>query len=85
MRIYNQYLIFLVLVSYLIDIFLALAKQNDIAVYFTANVIAFLTLTVLFVFFNPKTRRALSLVSVVYLAGFLIVVTLKILAILHLK
>jgi hypothetical protein len=85
LRIDNRYLIFLVLVSCLLDIFLALAKQNDIAVYFTANVIAFLTLTVLFVFFNPKTRRALSLVSVVYLAGFLIVVTLKILAILHLK
>ena len=85
MRIYNQYLIFLVLVSCLIDIFLAFVKQNDIAVYFTFNVIAYLTITVLFIFFSPKTRRVLSLVSVVYLAGFTIVVVLKMLRILHLK
>ena len=85
MRIYNRYLIFLVLVYCLIDIFLAFVKQNDIAVYFTLNVIAYLTITMLFIFFSPKTRRILSVVSVVYLAGFMVVVTLKILGILHLK
>ena len=85
MRIYNRYLTFLVLVSCLIDIFLAFVKQNDIAVYFTLNVIAYLTITMLFIFFSPKTRRILSVVSVVYLAGFMVVVTLKILGILHLK
>ena len=85
MRIYNRYLVFLVLVSCLIDIFLAFVKQNDIAVYFTINVIAYLTITMLFIFFSPKTRRILSVVSVVYLAGFMVVVTLKILGIMHLK
>ena len=85
MRIYNRYLTFLVLVSCLIDIFLAFVKQNDIAVYFTLNVIAYLTITMLFIFFSPKTRRILSVVSVVYLAGFMVVVTLKILGIMHLK
>ena len=85
MRIYNRYLIFLVLVSCLIDIFLAFVKQNDIAVYFTASVIVYLTITVLFIFFNPKTRRILSVVSVVYLAGFMVVIVLKILGIMHLK
>jgi hypothetical protein len=85
LRIYNRYLTFLVLVSCLIDIFLAFVKQNDIAVYFTLNVIAYLTITMLFIFFSPKTRRILSVVSVVYLAGFMVVVTLKILGILHLK
>ena len=85
MSIYNRYLIFLVLVSCLIDIFLAFVKQNDIAVYFTLNVIAYLTITMLFIFFSPKTRRILSVVSVVYLAGFMVVVTLKILGIMHLK
>jgi len=85
LRIYNRYLTFLVLVSCLIDIFLAFVKQNDIAVYFTLNVIAYLTITMLFIFFSPKTRRILSVVSVVYLAGFMVVVTLKILGIMHLK
>ena len=73
------------LVSCLIDSFLAFVKQNDIAVYFTLNVIAYLTITMLFIFFSPKTRRILSVVSVVYLAGFMVVVTLKILGIMHLK
>jgi hypothetical protein len=85
LSIYHRYLIFLVLVSCLIDIFLAFVKQNDIAVYFTLNVIAYLTITMLFVFFSPKTRRILSVVSVVYLTGFMVVVTLKILGIMHLK
>ena len=85
MRIYNRYLVFLVLVSCLIDIFLAFVKQNDIAVYFTINVIDYFTITMLFIFFSPKTRRILSVVSVVYLAGFMVVVTLKILGIMHLK
>ena len=85
MRIFDRYLIFLVLVSCLIDIFLAFVKQNDIAVYFTFNVIAYLTITVLFVCFSPKTRRMLSVVSAVYLAGFMVVVALKIVAILHLN
>ena len=85
MSIYHRYLIFLVLVSCLIDIFLAFVKQNDIAVYFTINVIAYLTITMLFIFFNPKTRRILSVVSVVYLTGFMVIVALKILGIMHLK
>ena len=85
MRIYNQYLIFLVLVSCLIDVFLAFVKQNNIAVYFTINVIAYLTITVLFIYFSPRTRRMLSLVSAVYVAGFMVVVALKILAILRPK
>jgi hypothetical protein len=76
---------FLVLVSCLIDIFLAFVQQNDIAVYFTLNGIAYLTITVLFVCFSPKTRRILSTVSVVYLAGFIVVVALKIINILHPK
>ena len=85
MRIFDRYLIFLVLVSCLLDIFLAFVKQNDIAVYYTANVIAYLTITVLFVFFSPKIRRMLSVVSAVYLAGFMIVVALKMLRIMYLK
>ena len=85
MRIFDRYLIFLVLVSCLLDIFLAFVKQNDIAVYYTANVIAYLTITVLFVFFSPQIRRMLSVVSAVYLAGFMIVVALKMLRIMYLK
>lgn len=82
MRIYNRYLLFLVLVSCLIDIFLAFAKQTDIAVYFTVSVIAYLIITILFIYFSPKTRKALSLVSFVFLAGFMVVVVLKVMEVL---
>jgi uncharacterized membrane protein YhhN len=85
LRIYNRYLLFLVLASCIVDVFLAFAKQRDIAVYFTVSVIAYLIITVLFIYFNPKTRKALSLVSVVFLAGFLVVVVLKVMEVLGLK
>ena len=85
MRIYNRYLLFLVLASCLIDVILAFTRQTDIAVYFTVLVIAYLIITVLFVYFSPKTRKALSLVSIVFLAGFMVVVVLKIMEVMRLK
>jgi hypothetical protein len=85
LRVYNRYLLYLVLISCLIDIFLAFAKQTDIAVYFTVNVIAYLIITILFIYFSPKTRKALSLVSFVFLAGFLVIVVLKVMEVLSPK
>ena len=85
MRIYNRYLLFLVLASCLIDVILAFTRQTDIAVYFTVLVIAYLIITVLFVYFSPKTRKALSLVSIVFLTGFMVVVVLKIMEVMGLK
>jgi hypothetical protein len=68
LRIYNNYLLFLVLATCLIDVSLAFAEQTDIAVYFTASVI----------YFSPKARKTLSFVSIVFLAGFMVVAILKI-------
>ena len=85
MRIYNRYLLFLVLASCLIDVILAFTRQTDIAACFTVLVIAYLIITVLFVFFSPKTRKALSFVSIVFLTGFMVVVVLKIMEVMHLK
>ena len=85
MRIYNRYLLFLILAICFVDVALAFAKQTDISVYFTVNVIAYLIITVLFIYLSPKTRKTLSVVSVVFLAGFMVVVVLKIMEVLHLK
>lgn len=85
MRIYNRYILLLLLVSCLIDVLLAYAKQTDIAVYFTASVIAYLIITVLFIYLSPRTRQTLSMVSIVFLAGFMVVVVLKVLEVLHIK
>jgi uncharacterized membrane protein YhhN len=85
LRIYNRYLIFLVLASCIIDVFLAFLKQTDIAVYFTVSVIAYLIITILFIQFSPRTRKVLSFVSFVFLAGFMVVVAFKVLEVLQSK
>jgi uncharacterized protein (DUF983 family) len=85
LKIYNRYLLILVFISCLIDILLAFVNQTDIAVYFTVCVIAYLIITFLFIHFSPRTRRALSLVSFVFLAGFMALVVLKVVEVLKLK
>jgi uncharacterized protein (DUF983 family) len=85
MRIFNRYLLLLVLTSCLINIILAFTRQTDIEVCFTILVIAFLIITMLFVYFNPKTRQALSLVSIVFLSGFMVIVALKIIEVMGQK
>jgi hypothetical protein len=41
-------------------------------------VIAYLVITLLFIYLNPKIRKTLSMISVVFLAGFAVVVVLKV-------
>lgn len=82
MRIYNRYLLLLILFSCVINVVLAFLGQNDIGVYFIFNVLAFLLITVLTVYFSPGTRKTLSVVSFVFFSGFLVVVALKVMEIL---
>jgi len=78
LRIYDRYLITMVLATCVIDIILAFAGQTDITVFFTANVIIFMLISVLYIYFNPRTRKTLSFVSIVLLAGFIIVAIFKV-------
>jgi uncharacterized membrane protein YhhN len=57
---------------------LAFFGQNDLTLYFTLNIIAFLVITLLYVYLNPRARRALNTIGVVFFAGFMVVVVLKI-------
>ena len=82
MRIYNKYLISLVLASCLINVLLAFFGLNELETYFTINIIAFLTITLLYVYLNPRARRALSAAGAVFFAGFLVVVILKLIEVL---
>jgi hypothetical protein len=68
----------MVLATCLINVVLAFMGSKDIAVYFIANFLATLLITVLFISFSPRTRRVLSSVTIVLFAGFLIVAVLKI-------
>ena len=82
MRIYNKYVISLAVVTCLISTVLAFLGEEDITVYFTVNVIAYLIITLLYVYFNPRARRALNTVGVVFFAGFLVIVVMKVVEIL---
>ena len=81
MRIYNKYIISLALVSCVINTLLALFGQNDLGVYLTINIIAYLVITVLYVYLNPRARRALNSVGVVLFGGVMVVVALKVMEI----
>lgn len=58
MRIYNKYIISLVLASSLINICLAFFGQEDLGMYFIINIIAYLIITLLYIYLNPRARYA---------------------------
>jgi hypothetical protein len=51
--------------------------------YFTAYVIEYLVVTLLFVYLDPRTRRLLDGLSYVLFGGFLVIVLFKVLEILR--
>jgi len=82
LRIYNKYVISLVLASGLINTLLAFFGQDDLTIYFTINIIAYLIITMLYVYLNPRARRALNTVGVVLFGGFMVTVVTKVMEIL---
>ena len=82
MRIYNKYVVSLALSACLINTLLAFFGQNDLGIYFTINIIAYLVITLLYVYLNPRARRALNTVSAALFAGFMVIVVLKVIEVL---
>jgi len=82
LRMYNKYVVSLVLASGLINTLLASFGQNDLSIYFTVNIITYLAITLLYVYLNPRARRALNTVSAVLFTGFMTIVVLKVMEIL---
>lgn len=78
MRIYNKYVVSLALSACLINTLLAFFGQNDLGIYFTINIIAYLVITLLYVYLNPRARRALNTVVVVLFGGFMVIVVTKV-------
>jgi hypothetical protein len=81
-RAYNKLLISLAAAFSLINVFLAFLGQKDLSVYFIVNAIAYLIITLIFVYLNPRARAALNVVSGIIFAGFLVIVTFKVIEIL---
>ena len=78
MRIYNKYVVSLALSACLINTLLAFFDQNDLEIYFAINIIAYLVITLLYVYLNPRARRALNTVVVVLFGGFMVIVVTKV-------
>ena len=78
MRIYNKYVASLAVATCLVNALMAFLGQNKIAAYFTANVVTYLVITLLYVYLNRRARKALSTVGIVFSAGFLVIVALKV-------
>ncbi|MBT9160113.1 MAG: hypothetical protein DDT26_01386 [Dehalococcoidia bacterium] len=82
MRIYNNYIISLVLAFGAINSIMAAAGQQKLDVYFTVNIIAYLVISLLYVYFNPRARRVLNTLGVVLFGGFLVIVAFKVMEVL---
>ena len=82
MRIYNKYILSLVLASSLINALLAFLGQNDLGVYFIINIIAYLAITLLYAYLNPRARRTLNTIGIVLFAGFMLIIIFKVMEIL---
>ena len=83
MRLYNRYLIVLSLVFTLSTTILASYGQNHLDAYFTAYVIEYLIVTLLFVYLDPRAKRLLDGLGYVLFGGFLAIVLVKVIDILR--
>jgi hypothetical protein len=82
LRIFNRLIISLVIAFAVLNGVMAFLGQSDISVYFIVDAIAFLVITLLYTYLNPRARGALNAVSMVVFAGFLLIVVLKVIEIL---
>ena len=70
MKIYNNYIITIALLLLLTTVILIATGQNSLDVYYTIYILEALTVTQLYVYFNSKARRGLTLISTILLGGF---------------
>ena len=82
MRIYNRYILYLAIATGVVNVALGFAGQKDLSVYFAINVIAYLVITLLYVYLNPRARRALDTIGYMLFSGFLVIVAIKVVGIL---
>ena len=81
MRIYNKYLISLAISTCFVNILLAFLGQDDLIIYIITNLIAYLVITLLYAYLNPRTRLALTTISAVSFAGFMVIVIFRVIEI----
>ncbi len=78
MRVLNSFILILAVLFSVITIGLTAFGVDSIDVYFTGYAMALIVQSALYMYFTPKARRALSLVSLAAAAGFIALISLKI-------
>jgi len=73
LKIYNNYVVAVASLLLLTTVVLAAVGVNSLDVYYTFYVVEALVVTELYVYFNARARRSLTVVSVVLFAGFMVV------------
>ena len=66
----------------LVNTLLAVGGQEGLDVYFAVNIIVYLVITLLYVYINPRARRALDAIGYMLFSGFLVIVAVKVMDIL---
>ncbi len=82
MKLYNSYILIVAGLLLLTTVILTAIGQEALDVYYTIYILEALVVTELYIYFNPKARRGLSLVSAILFGGFLFVVSLEVIRIL---
>jgi len=83
LRVFNKLVLTLALAFGLLDAFLAFLGQDDLSVFFIVQALAFLIITLLYTYLNPRARTGLNSLSMIVFAGFLVIVSLKVVEILR--
>lgn len=78
MKIYNSYILIITLLLLLTTVILVAIGQNSLEVYYSIYIIEALVVTELYVYFNARARRGLSLVSAVLFGGFVLIISLEV-------
>ena len=78
MKMYNSYILIVAILLLLTTVILVALGQNSLGIYYTVYIIEALIVTELYVYFNAKARRGLTLVSAILSGGFLIIVFLQV-------
>jgi len=83
LRIYNLYVVILALVLCATNILLAVFGQDSLEIYFIANIVAYLVISLLYAHLNPRARSILGTMTRVLFGGFMVIVALKVIEVLR--
>ena len=82
MKIYNRYILTVTILLLLTTVILIATGQNSLDIFYTVYIIEAFIITELFVYFNTKARRGLTLLSYILFGGFVFVLCAEVIKIL---